>query len=90
MENNGRKKIKFGSSELSDDDLGQVAGGTMMNQIFYIAKCPVCGWQSVPFDDIGGDSDAIVQMHQNERPGCEGELGAYEFDSKGVNINCPG
>ena len=32
MENNSRKKIKFGSGELSDDDLGQVAGGQVVKE----------------------------------------------------------
>lgn len=78
---------KLAKGELSDDALDQVAGGAVLNSVFYIAKCGLCGWQSAPFDNQGEyDLNTIVFDHIQRCPSCSGDFSVYCFDSRSLML----
>ena len=54
------------NGELPDDALDGVAGGAVLNSLFYIARCKKCGWQSCPFDNRG-----VLYKRHSGREGLE-------------------
>lgn len=102
MENNKNQEMQINSlkksmsnpikgmpknGELPDDALDGVAGGAVLDSVFYIAKCNKCGWQSAPFDNTGAyDLQVVALDHLNTNPNCEGDFVIYNFDSKTVKL----
>lgn len=73
--------------ELSDTMMDQVSGGAVLNSVFYIAKCSLCGWQSAPFDNQGEyDLSTIVLDHIQRCPDCSGNFSVYCFDSRSLRL----
>ena len=70
------------SGELPDDALNAVSGGAVLNRVFYIAKCHLCGWQSAPFDSAGErDVEAITIDHIVTHGSCPGQFQVFRLDS---------
>lgn len=79
------KKGILKRGELSDDDLDAVAGGAVLNNMFFIAKCTLCGWQSPPYDGQGEcDAGGVIFNHIQQHPDCSGNFEVYQFDSRNV------
>lgn len=75
------------SGELPDDALDGVAGGAVLNSLFYIARCNKCGWQSCAFDNQGESDLAVVVMdHCSAHPDCVGDFAVFSIDSRTVNF----
>lgn len=87
---NAMGNVKEGTmqkGELPDDALDGVAGGAVLNSVFYIAKCTLCGWQSQPFDGQGdSDTGVVVFDHIRQHPECSGNFEVYQFDSRSVHL----
>lgn len=79
MENN-----KVG--ELSDDALGEVAGGTVLDGwIFSVARCKKCGWVSSPYDNRGQYDVAVLSAdHDYHSPKCEGDFETFSDDIRNL------
>ena len=81
------KESTLKRGELSDDDLDSVAGGAVLNSVFYIAKCKLCGWQSPQYDGQGeSDAGGVIYDHIMRNPNCSGDFEVYQFDSRNVNL----
>ena len=75
------------NGELPDDALDGVAGGAVLNSLFYIARCQKCGWQSCPFDNRGENDLAVIVMdHCSANPNCEGDFAVFNIDSRNVKF----
>lgn len=68
--------------ELSDDALGEVAGGTVLDGWkFSAARCNRCGWVSSPYDGKGQYDDAVLEAdHNYHSPNCEGDFEVFTGD----------
>lgn len=60
------------SGELSDDELGEVSGGSV-TQCVAKAFCPVCGYMSEFYDPFETADIAIVDRRHKEYKGCTNE-----------------
>lgn len=60
------------SGELSDDELGEVTGGSV-TQCVAKAFCPVCGYMSEFYDPFELPDIAIVDRRHKEYKGCTNE-----------------
>ena len=60
------------SGELSDDELGEVSGGSV-TQCVAKAFCPVCGYMSDFYDPFEVPDIAIVDRRHKEYKGCTNE-----------------
>ena len=66
------------SGELSDDELGEVAGGSV-TQCVAKAFCPVCGYMSDFYDPFEMPDIAIVDRRHKEYKGCANEEFRIEY-----------
>ena len=60
------------SGELSDDELGEVSGGSV-TQCVAKAFCPVCGYMSEFYDPFEMADITIVDRRHKEYKGCANE-----------------
>lgn len=74
------EKNKVG--ELSDDALGEVAGGTVLEGWeISVARCKKCGWISSVFDGLGKyDTAVLAAQHDDYSPNCEGDFEMFTDD----------
>lgn len=66
------------SGELSDDELGEVSGGSV-TQCVAKAFCPVCGYMSEFYDPFEMPDIAIVDRRHKEYKGCANEEFRIEY-----------
>lgn len=78
------EKNKVG--ELSDDALGEVAGGAVLQGWkFSVARCKKCGWVSSPFDKKGQYDEVVVGAdHDYFSPNCEGDFEVFTGDTRNL------
>lgn len=70
------------AGELPDDALNAISGGAVLNRVFFMAKCHLCGWQSAPFDNAGErDVEAIAIDHIVTHGSCPGQFQVFRLDS---------
>ena len=66
------------SRQLSDDELGEVSGGSV-TQCVAKAFCPVCGYMSDFYDPFEMPDIAIVDRRHKEYKGCANEEFHIEY-----------